>query len=266
MQKDSEDFPSLERENRLNQSPIPPSFKENSILASIPFSTKVASNAMSELSIHFHNNAVDAAQAGNFPEALTAVERALSADPSDHDTWQLYIIILNSLGRTEDAEKASLKLSSMGGDEVKRLLIEAEQAANTADAIAIYQSAIALDPKHPEIYPSYALALMNHDDVNAALSAAETGVRLAPNDAMAHYAHGHILRLMKKKESALAALIKAVALDPNLIIALYEQGMILSEKGQYPEALAKFEKVLKAYPGDPGTTTAISNIKAHLKQ
>lgn len=219
---------------------------------------------MSELSIHYHNAAVDAAQAGKLDKALMNVERALTEDPQDQDTWQLYIIILTSLGRNEDALKATEQLKSFGMHEVQEQLLLAANADKPEDALNYYQAAIALDPKYPQIYPDYAIALMNHGDSEAAQKAAEKGVALAPDEPNAHYALGHILRLNKKKEPALAALNKAVALDPQFMIAIYEQGMILTEKGKFLEAIAKFEKVLKAHPGDSGATTAIQNIKNHL--
>jgi Flp pilus assembly protein TadD len=80
---------------------------------------------MSEPSIEFYNAAIDAVQAGRLPEALTAAENSLTEDPTDSQTWQLYVVILNALGRTEDAQKASAKLETMGIDEVDSLLIKA---------------------------------------------------------------------------------------------------------------------------------------------
>ena len=107
---------------------------------------------------------------------------------------------------------------------------------------------------------------METGDTDAAMAAAEKAVALAPEDASANYALGHILRLAGRKEGALAALGKAVAGDPDFMIALYEQGMLYAETGKLAEALANFEKFLEAHPGDPSATEAVANIKSKLDE
>lgn len=222
---------------------------------------------MSKPSIEFYNAAIDAVQAGQLPEALTAVETSLTEDPSDTQTWQLYVVVLNALGRTADAEKANAKLEQLGLSEVDSLLMKASSAAGAGDlknTIGHYEAAIALDPTRPEIHASLALALMQCDYTADALAAAEKAVELAPNDAHANYALGHVLRRTEKNDRALAALTKAVNEDSSLIIALYEQGMLLAEVGRHEEALANFEKFLAAQPGDPSATQAIEAIRARI--
>ena len=68
---------------------------------------------MSESSIEYYNAAIDAVQAGQMEEALAAVENSLTEDPKDGQTWQLYVVILNALGRAADAEKARAKVAEI---------------------------------------------------------------------------------------------------------------------------------------------------------
>ena len=222
---------------------------------------------MSEPSIDYYNRAIDAVQAGKLPEALSAVETSLTEDPADIQTWQLYAVVLSSLGRTEDAAKAISKLRVMGLGEVDDLLMKAAGAAGSGDlkaAIGFYEAAIEADPQRSEIHASLSLALMQCDYTADALAAAERAVELAPDDAHANYALGHVLRLTEKKEAALAALTKAVSADPFLLIALYEQGMLLADAGRYQEALRNFEKFLAEHPGDPSATQAVASVRARM--
>lgn len=224
---------------------------------------------MPKTSIDFYNDAVDAVQSGQIQEALAAAETSLTEDPKDAQTWQLYAVILNALGRKEDAEKAMVKVKEMGLGEVDELLMQAADAAGNGKmtrAITLYEDALELAPERPEIYVSYALALLDQDYKKDALEAATTGVQLAPDDASAHYALGRVLRLSGQKELALKALGKSTSLPSPPIVARYEHGMLLAETGKLPEALACFETFLEIHPDDPNAQKARENIKEALER
>lgn len=224
---------------------------------------------MPDPSIDFYNAAVDAVQAGKLAEALTAVENSLTEDPKDPETWQLYVIILKALGRTDDAQKAGLRLRELGlseADEQLMLAAESASAGDLAGAVRHYEAALALEPDRPEVHASHALALMESGDRDAALAAAEKAAALAPDDTHANYALGHILRLSGEKQTALAALGKAVAADPGFMMAVYEEGMLLAETGKLSQALGNFERFLEIHPEDPGAAQAIANIKAAMNK
>jgi tetratricopeptide (TPR) repeat protein len=219
-------------------------------------------------SIEFYNAALDAIQAGRFTEALAAAENALTENPSDRETWQLYVIILNALGRSEDARKATEKLKEFGMDEADGLLLQAAEATSSGDlpaALGYYESAVAVAPGRAEIHAGYALALLENSRPEEALTAVETATRLAPDDPRSNYVHGHILRLAGKRKAALAALTNALAFEPDLMIALYEQGMLLAEEARFEEALANFNRFLEAHPGDPNAKQAIQSIRSQMR-
>lgn len=222
---------------------------------------------MPQPSIEAYNNALDALQAGKAPEALAAIVESLTEDPNDTQSWQLYIVILNALGRTDDAERAIAKLKEKGLSPADELLLKAAAAASAGDvpgALPHYESALGLEPQRVDIHASHALALMQCDQPQAALAAAEKAVELDPEDAHAQYALGHILRLTDQKEAALEALSRSVASDPEFMIALYEQGMLLAENGRLNEALGNFERFLAAHPDDRSASQAVATLKQRL--
>lgn len=223
---------------------------------------------MATPNIEFYNAAVDAVQAGDLPSALKAIETSLTEAPQDAQSWQLYAVILNAMGESEKAAKAMAKVQELGLGEVDELLMKAADAVGVGKfgvAITHYEDALELEDDRPEIYTSYALALMEEKYTNDALEAAAKAVELAPEDPFAQYTRGRILRLSGQKEEALDSLTKAVSLDKNLVLARYERGMILSEMGNLTEALECFEAVLKDHPEDANAAEAKAMILSAME-
>jgi len=219
--------------------------------------------------IDFYNAALDALQAGRVEQALQAAEDALVEDARDTESWQLYILILNAMGRTDDAKNATEKLHQLGISDVDSFCLKAAEAMTAGDpatAAAHYEAAIALAPDRFDLLGSRALALLAVGEHDAAIAAASRAADLAPDDAQAHYILGRVLRLSERKTDALAALTKAVELDPNLMMALYEQGMLLAEADHLEAAIANFEKFLSVHPGDPSATQALNALRSRMTQ
>lgn len=213
------------------------------------------------------NAAIDALQVGRYEQALESVQSVLMVDSADAEAWRLLILILNALGRNDEAAAAVEKLKALGLPEADEHLLEAAKAQAGGDwtaAIGHYRAALAADPTRPEVHAGLALALLESGQPDEARAAALSAVEIEPENGGAHYVVGRVLRLGGDKEQALAALDKAVALDPDNFMALYEQGMLLAEAGRTAEALANFEKFLAARPGDPAATQAVTTLRAAM--
>ena len=224
---------------------------------------------MSTPNVKYYNAAIDAAQSGDIPAARTAIESALTEDPNDVQSWQLYGVVLNALGETEKAEKAMAKVKELGLSEVDELIMKAADAIGQSKfgvAITCYEDALELDPDRPEVYVSYALALMHGNYPADAEEAAAKAVEMAPDDASAWYARGRIQRLRGSKDEALVSLKKALELQGNLVLARYECGMILAETGELQAALDCFEEVLKDHPDDANAIEAKAMILARMEE
>lgn len=224
---------------------------------------------MSTPNVKYYNAAIEAAQSGDIPGARTAIESALTEDPNDVQNWQLYGVILNALGETEKAEKAMAKVKELGLSEVDELIMKAADAIGQNKfgvAITCYEDALELDPNRPEVYVSYALALMHGNYPSDAEEAAKKAVEMAPDDASAWYAQGRIQRLRGKKIEALTSLKKAIELQGTLVLARYECGMILAEMGELQAALECFEQVLVDHPDDSNAIEAKAAILAKMEE
>lgn len=224
---------------------------------------------MSTPNVKYYNAAIDAAQSGDLPAALKAIESALTEDPVDVQSWQLYAVVLNATGQTEKAEKAMVKVRELGLGEADELIMKAADAIGQNKigvAITHYEDALELEPDRAEVYVSYALALMQGDYPADAEEASAKAVELAPEDASAWYARGRILRLRGKKEEALKALETALGFQGNLVLAKYECGMILAETGRLDAALKCFEDVLSDHPEDENAIQAKAAILAKMEE
>lgn len=224
---------------------------------------------MAAANIEFYNTAIDAVQAGDLAGGLKAIEDSLTEDPNDPQSWQLFAVILNASGETEKAEKAMAKVKELGLSEIDELLMKAADAAGAGKlgvAITHYEDALEIEDDRPEIYTSYALALMEEKYAEDALEASAKAVELGPDDPFAQYTRGRILRLTGNPTEALIAFTRATELDGNLMVARYERGMILSETGQLSDALECFEEVLAAHPEDASAAEAKALIRAQMEQ
>lgn len=224
---------------------------------------------MSSPNAKFYNTAIEAAQAGDLPTALKAVEEALTEDPQDVQSWQLYAVILNATGEPEKAAKAMEKVKELGLSETDELIMKAADAIGQGKfgvAITHYEDALELEPDRAEVYVSYALALMQGDYPSDAEEAAAKAVEMGADDASAWYAQGRILRLRGKKQEALKSLQKALELQGSLVVAKYECGMILSEMGELEAALKCFEDVLSDHPDDENAAQAKAILLEKLEE
>lgn len=220
-------------------------------------------NAMSHPNVKFYNEAIDAAQAGDLERARGAIEQALTEDANDVQSWQLYAVILNALGETEKAEKANAKVQEIGISEVDDLVMKAADAVGQGKfgvAITHYEDALELEPDRPELYVSYALALIQGNYPADAEEAATKAIELGSDDPAAWYAHGRVMRLRGKSGQGLESMKKALELNPEMVLARYECGMILAEKGELQEALEAFERVLLDHPTDENAIEAKARI------
>ena len=226
------------------------------------------SKAMSSPNVKFYNAAIDAAQSGDLAGARKEIESALTEDPQDVQSWQLYAVILNSLGESEQASKALAKVKDLGLSEVDELIMKAADAIGQnkfGAAITHYEDALELEPDRAEVYVSYALALIQGDYPSDAEEAASKAVELGPGDPSAWYVRGRILRLRGKKREALESLEKALELQSNLVLARYECGMVLADLGELHAALECFELILADHPDDPSAAEAKAAILAKME-
>jgi tetratricopeptide (TPR) repeat protein len=117
-----------------------------------------------------------------------------------------------------------------------------------AEAAAIYEEAVALDPSQPESLNNLGWTLYNLGRYEEAEQCFRQAIALRPDYADAHGNLGNLLRLRGVYQEAEAALRLALKLRPKYIEARVNLGMTLMLVGRLRDARACFTKALKAAP------------------
>jgi predicted O-linked N-acetylglucosamine transferase (SPINDLY family) len=190
-----------------------------------------------------HSMAVLEANAGNDEAALGYVERAL-AQRSD---FQPSLQVRQTL-------RARLTASAgLGRADVHRLTIqalEAQRLGNLAQAAALLETALRLDPEN--FIALYSLAVIRNQcqQIELALPLLLQAVRHHPTQSKAHFALGTVLQGMGLHEAALASFDRAIETDPESMEAYNNKASLLHSMGRQKDALLATEVALQRNPQD----------------
>jgi TolB-like protein/Flp pilus assembly protein TadD len=146
-----------------------------------------------------------------------------------------------------------------------------------AEAIGLFERALALDPRSVEAQNRLALALVDRvldlmtDTEAADIARAEelVGQALAasPRSPLAHYAKGELLRTQRRYEDAIPEFETALASNRNWVGAIAVLGYCKFFAGSAEQMIPAQEQALRLSPRDPGVGTWYNRIGfAHLLQ
>ena len=124
------------------------------------------------------------------------------------------------------------------------------------EAVASCDRAVAILPSCVEALFNRGIALNELKQFDAALASFEKVLVLRPNLAEAHIRRGAGLMAMERYAAALTAFDNAIATRPNYIEALYNRGLALDALKRPDEALAAYDHVLAI---DPKHVPALNN-------
>ena len=132
---------------------------------------------------------------------------------------------------------------------------------NYAEAISLFERALALDPQSVEAQSRLASALAARvmsgmtDSAAADIARAEglVGQALAasPRSASAHFAKGQVLRAQHRWEEAIPEYETVLAFNRNLVSALHALGRCKLCAGSIEEAIPLVEQAIRLSPRDP---------------
>ena len=171
--------------------------------------------------------------------------------------------------RLTDAERASITRLPTENLEAYDYYLRAEQKvynsewASVADAVDLYQRAIALDPGFADAYAGYARALVDTFAFNftrvqpsvivrkQAYEAASRALAINPDTPRAFSVLALLQMFDGEHDAALASANRAVALDPNSAEGYLDLAIVLTYAGQPLKALAAMDTVLRLNPKPP---------------
>ena len=132
---------------------------------------------------------------------------------------------------------------------------------NYAEAISLFERALALDPSAVEAKAGLAFALVNRvntdmsDSRAADLARAEglvdQALAASPRSASAHYIKGQVLRARKRCAEAIPEFETAIALDRNNVGGLFNLGRCRVLTGSPDDAIPLMEQAIRLAPANP---------------
>ena len=133
---------------------------------------------------------------------------------------------------------------------------------NNEEAIADFETALALDPKAVDAAAYLAAALtmrvldelsdLPHDDLHRAERLVAQALAMSPNSALAHYVKGQVLRAQSRCKEAIPEFETAIALDRSRAPAYAHLGWCKFLSGSVGEAMPYFQQAIRLSPHEPG--------------
>ncbi len=192
-------------------------------------------------------------RAGRLPEAASAYQRVLAADPDNADALNLLSVIFYAAGNHELAVTLAEKAVSAHPDYFAAHvnLGNALQAQNRLEeAVAAFQRAITLESGDSAAASNLASALNALGRHEQALASCVQALEGAQDFAPAHNNMGVALTGLGKLGEAVASYRKALSASPDYAEAHYNLGTALIEQGESAQALDHYERAVLLEPDD----------------
>lgn len=125
---------------------------------------------------------------------------------------------------------------------------EAHKAGNYAQAIALLQRALKVDPKHKVAWNNLGLAHMGLREIEPAVDAFRRQIEINPYDASAYTNLGRAYVIQRKFAEAEAAFLKQLEVNPLDAFAPLNLGSMYLEQRRYDRAVPCFEKAIALTP------------------
>jgi tetratricopeptide (TPR) repeat protein len=137
--------------------------------------------------------------------------------------------------------------------------IALQRLQRTAEALASFDRALSLRPQSAELHNNRGNVLRHLQRLPEALAACERAVALQADFAAAHNSRGLVLQALHRLEEAAASYQRSLALQPDMAEAHNNLGTVLCELGRPLDALASCSRALELQPGMHGVHTNIGN-------
>lgn len=228
-------------------------------------------------------------QAGRIPEAISAIDRFLAANPGHPEAFGLRTLLLFDAGQESEAVGLARRLLESGADEWTAHLVVGYAALEAQDASAAeahftnvveripdagrawsglgfaallrrdlaaartrLEKAVGQMTDHPGTWQGLAWTCILLGDVGAARAAIDRSLQVDRNFADNHGTLAVIEFLQGKKTEAELSIRKALRLNPLAPSALYARSLLLESSGNRAAASAIVEKILSSVQGPQG--------------
>ena len=194
-----------------------------------------------------------AADMGDDERAATLLHAALQAAPEDHAALTLFGAVGLRLGFVEAARSALLKAALHVPDDCQALLRLADrlcQAEQEEEGLALYDRALALDPRSIPALGNRGAALLALGRPGEALASLQKANSLQPDTPKVINLLVQAWRNSGNLDRATQCCAQALRLQPGSRNARAHQATLLLDRGRFAEALAAVQALTAELPED----------------
>ncbi len=135
-----------------------------------------------------------------------------------------------------------------------------------AEAVAHYDEALRLDPRHLDATYLRGMALFELGHIEAAADALRAALALKPGYAPAHNGMGLVLYRFGQPVSALESYDAAVRNDPTFAATYVNRALVLRDLGRLEDSLADLDKAVALQPNNVNAHGNRGSVLTELKQ
>jgi len=182
-------------------------------------------------------------------EPQKAEEQFKTAQAIEPDSEDVILNLARLYGESGDMEHAAKIIENVPeADRTSKMEFALgaayDQLKRPKDAIAAYQRALDIEPGDVRTEGALAQALLNDDQLDAAMKQYRQVSDADPDDTSALIHIGEIQRRQGKYEDALATIKKVVNKEPDNLEAGYNEGLLLDVLGRFDEAVAVYSHMV----------------------
>lgn len=188
---------------------------------------------------------------GDLEQAHTLLEQICRTDRRDLESWLYLGAVSNTLGRTEDAERAyqqARKIDPGSFQALYGLAVAAENRSDREAAVDLYRRTIAIEPRLAPAYNNLGSVLHELQRFDEAVGCYRRALELEPDNPEIVHNLGVTLQAQEKLDQAETSYRRAIELQPSLASAHNNLAVILSRTGR---PLAALEHARRALAADP---------------
>jgi tetratricopeptide (TPR) repeat protein len=207
--------------------------------------------------------AVELESQGNHAAALSLLWEAAGLTPRDPDVQQRLGEALERIGALDaaaDAYRAALAARPDSKKSSTSLIVVLSKAGRGAEAVTRARAMVSAAPSDPDAHFVLGLA-QSEVDVNDAIASFQRALSLAPRHALAGYNLALVLRRLDRLPEALQELERTIAIEPRAQ-PYYLRGVIYWHQG---DATRAAQSLLAAIDRDPGYAEAHYTLGSVLK-
>jgi tetratricopeptide (TPR) repeat protein len=187
-----------------------------------------------------------------YQQAIAEFERAGRIDPGLSGLAYQRAVVLDQLGRREDALKVLKESTTIrpNADSLNMLADLARSAGDLNLAIQSLRQAALLEPQKEVNYLDFSTICMDYENYPLALEAADIGLAHIPGSYRLQVQKGAILEKLGRLDEAEKIVQKASGLQEDNSVALLSLGIIQTHAGELQDAIHTLSSAIRKFPSN----------------